>query len=122
MSSKDEFEKLRNEFEGSAAQRAGLTFNDFLKLVQATPTKSATPKATPKAIKPRGSKTKEQVGNDNQREGYNAQRDMKQKRSKSGKIIGKTMPGFKVSKEDSDSQGFDMADMRKRQRAGGKGK
>ena len=75
-----------------------------------------------KVTKSRGSNSATQVGNDNQREGYNAQRDMKQKRSKSGRIIGKTVPGFKVSKADSDSQGFDTADMRKSQRSGGKGK
>ena len=89
-----------------------------------TGSKKPTMKTKPKAstTKSRGSNTATQVGNDNQREGYNAQRDMKQKRSKSGKIIGKTIPKFKVSKADSDSQGFDMADMRKSQRAGGKGK
>jgi len=42
----NELDKLKNEFEGSAAQRAGLTFNDFMKLVQATPAKTAAPKAT----------------------------------------------------------------------------
>ena len=40
----NELDKLKDEFEGSAAQRAGLTFNDFVKLVQAKPT--TVPKAT----------------------------------------------------------------------------
>jgi hypothetical protein len=75
----------------------------------------------PKATKSRGSKSAKQMGDMNQREWFNAQRDVKQKRTKSGKIIGSTVPGFKVSKADADSQGFDMADERKRQRAGGGG-
>jgi hypothetical protein len=87
------------------------------------PVAKMTAKTKPKTVtKSRGSKTATQIGNDNQREGYNAQRDVKQKRSKSGRIIGKTIPGFKVSKADSDSQGFDMADMRKSQRSGGRGR
>jgi hypothetical protein len=75
----------------------------------------------PKATKSRGSKSAKQMGDMNQREWFNAQRDVKQKRDSSGKIIGSTVPGFKVSKADADSQGFDMADERKRQRAGGGG-
>jgi hypothetical protein len=75
----------------------------------------------PKVTKSRGSKTPKQMGDMNQREWFNAQRDVKQKRTKSGKIIGSTVPGFKVSKADADSQGFDMAAERKRQRAGGAG-
>jgi hypothetical protein len=77
------------------------------------------PKA--KVTNSRGSNSAKQVGDMNQREWFNAQRDVKQKRTKSGKIIGSTVPGSKVSKSDADSQGFDMADERKRQRAGGGG-
>jgi hypothetical protein len=87
------------------------------------PVRMAQP-AKPKAgtTKSRGSNTAKQIGDQNQREWFNAQRDVKQKRTKSGKIIGSTVPGFKVSKSDAKSQGFDMADERKRQRSGGKGK
>jgi hypothetical protein len=67
----------------------------------------------------RGSNTRKQVEDMNQREWFNAQRDVKQKRSKSGNIIGSTIPGFKVSKAMADLEGFDVADERKRQRAGG---
>jgi hypothetical protein len=76
-------------------------------------------KPKPKVTTSRGSKTASQVGDMNQREWFNAQRDVKQKRSKSGKIIGSTIPGFKVSKAMADLEGFDVADERKRQRAGG---
>lgn len=62
-----------------------------------------------------------QQGNENQREWFNGQRDVKQKRNKSGSIIGSTVPGAKVSSNEAKSQGFDVADERKRQRAGGKG-
>ena len=84
-------------------------------------------KPAPKvAVKPkakvttsRGSNTRKQVEDMNQREWFNAQRDVKQKRSKSGNIIGSTIPGFKVSKAMADLEGFDVEDERKRQRAGG---
>jgi len=58
----NELDKLKEEFEGSAAQRAGLTFNDFVKLVQATPKKA------PVTVS-RGSNKAKQVGDMNQREG-----------------------------------------------------
>jgi hypothetical protein len=85
------------------------------------PAPKMAPKPKPKAkvTTSRGSKTASQVGDMNQREWFNAQRDVKQKRSKSGKIIGSTIPGFKVSKAMADLEGFDVADERKRQRAGG---
>jgi hypothetical protein len=86
---------------------------------KAKPAASRVSKAAPKTTKSRGSKTASQVGDMNQREWFNAQRDVKQKRSKSGKIIGSTIPGFKVSKAMADLEGFDVADERKRQRAGG---
>jgi hypothetical protein len=79
---------------------------------KAKPAASRVSKAAPKAkvTISRGSRTGEQVGNDNQREWFNAQRDVKQKRSKSGKIIGSTIPGSKVSKAMSDLEGFDVTD------------
>jgi hypothetical protein len=86
---------------------------------KAKPAASRVSKVAPKTTKSRGSKTASQVGDMNQREWFNAQRDVKQKRSKSGKIIGSTIPGSKVSKAMSDLEGFDVADERKRQRAGG---
>ena len=104
----NELDKLKEEFEGSAAQRAGLTFNDFVKLVQATP------KKTPVTVS-RGSNTKKQVGDQNQREWYNG------KRYKAGGTVNTStdMNGqmLKVSQKEKDG--------RKRassQRAGGKGK
>jgi hypothetical protein len=79
-------------------------------------------KAVAKPKVSRGSNTPKQVGNDNQREAYNAQRDVKIKRNSKGQIDGDKLPMFKVTKELAKNQGFDMAEMRKRQRAGGKGK
>jgi hypothetical protein len=85
------------------------------------PAPKTAPKPKPKAkvTTSRGSNTRKQVEDMNQREWFNAQRDVKQKRSKSGNIIGSTIPGFKVSKAMADLEGFDVADERKRQRAGG---
>jgi len=109
MASKDELEKLRNEFEGSAAQRAGLTFNDFMKLVQATPKKA------PVTVS-RGSNKAKQVGDMNQREGYNAVR------GKSAKTAsGATVYTSKESKASAKKNKGAM-DEYKQQRAGGKGK
>ena len=108
----NELDKLKEEFEGSAAQRAGLTFNDFVKLVQATPAKTATPKVT----KSRGSNTPKQIGDMNQREGYNAVRGQSAKTAS-----GKTVYASKMSKAgDKKSKGAMTA--YKQQRAGGKGK
>jgi len=108
----NELDKLREDFEGSAAQRAGLTFNDFVKLVQATPSKTSTPKVT----KSRGSNTKKQVGDMNQREGYNAVRGQSSKTAS-----GKTVYTSKVSKAGSKKSKGAMTAY-KQQRAGGKGK
>ena len=85
------------------------------------PAPKTAPKPKPKAkvTTSRGSNTTKQIEDMNQREWFNAQRDVKQKRSKSGNIIGSTIPGFKVSKAMADLEGFDVADERKRQRAGG---
>ena len=109
MASKDELEKLKNEFEGSAAQRAGLTFNDFVKLVQATPKKA------PVTVS-RGSNKKKQVGDMNQREGYNAVRGQSAKTASGGTAY--------TSKMDKDSAKKSKGAMTayKQQRAGGKGK
>jgi hypothetical protein len=130
---KNELEKLRENFEGSAAQRAGLTFNDYVKLVQATPAKTATPKVT----KSRGSNTPKQVGDMNQREAYNSIRDTLAAKNKGASSP--TSSRSKVSKEEVksnkkfESKKSNMAGMsyspasvsaksRKQQRAGGKGK
>lgn len=111
-SNENELDKLRDEFEGSAAQRAGLTFNDFVKLVQATPVKTKAPKVT----KSRGSNKPSQVGDMNQREGYNAVR------GQSGKTAsGKTVYSSKMSKAGSKKSKGAMTAY-KQQRAGGKGK
>ena len=105
----NELDKLKNEFEGSAAQRAGLTFNDFVKLVQATPKKA------PVTVS-RGSNKAKQVGDMNQREGYNAVR------GKSAKTAsGKTVYASKMSKDGAKKNKGAMTEY-KRQRAGGKGK
>ena len=112
MASKEELDKLKENFEGSAAQRAGLTFNDYVKLVYATPTKTATPKVT----KSRGSNKPQQIGDMNQREGYNAVR------GQSGKTAsGKTAYTSKMSKTGSKASKGAMTAY-KQQRAGGKGK
>ena len=105
----NELDKLKEEFEGSAAQRAGLTFNDFVKLVQATP------KKTPVTVS-RGSNKAKQVGDMNQREGYNAVR------GKSAKTAsGATVYASKTSKASAKKSKGAMTEY-KQQRAGGKGK
>ena len=130
MASKDELEKLRNEFEGSAAQRAGLTFNDFMKLVQTTPKKA------PVTVS-RGSNKAKQVGDQNQREAYNSIRDTpaaKNKgassptssRSKVSKEEVKSNKKWESKKGNMDGMVYSPASVsaksRKQQRAGGKGK
>jgi hypothetical protein len=127
---KNELEKLKENFEGSAAQRAGLTFNDYVKLVQATPKKA------PVTVS-RGSKKAKQVGDMNQREAYNSIRDKAASKDKGGSSP--TSSRSKVSKEEVksnkkfESKKSNMAGMsyspasvsaksRKAQRAGGKGK
>jgi hypothetical protein len=131
MASKEELEKLKNQFEGSAAQRAGLTFNDFVKLVEATPAK------TTKVTKSRGSNKPKQVGDQNQREAYNSIRDTPASKNKGASSPNSSRS--KVSKEEVksnkkwESKKSNMTGMvyspasvsaksRKAQRAGGKGK
>jgi hypothetical protein len=109
MASKDELEKLRNEFEGSAAQRAGLTFNDFMKLVQATPKKA------PVTVS-RGSNKKKQVGDMNQREGYNAVRGQSAKTAAGGTAYTSKMDKASAKKSKGAMTAY------KQQRAGGQGK
>jgi hypothetical protein len=109
MADKSELEKLKNEFEGSAAQRAGLTFNDFVKLVQATP------KKVPVTVS-RGSNKAKQVGDMNQRESYNSVRGQSAKT-----ISGGTVYTSKESKVSAKKNKGAMAEY-KQQRAGGKGK
>lgn len=105
----DELEKLKNEFEGSAAQRAGLTFNDFVKLVQAKPT-------TPKVTVSRGSTKPKQVGDMNQREGYNAVRGQSGKTASGGTAYTSKMDKSSAKKSKGTMTAY------KQQRAGGKGK
>jgi hypothetical protein len=112
MADKSELEKLKNEFEGSAAQRAGLTFNDFVKLVQATPAKTAKQKVTVS----RGSNKAKQVGDMNQRESYNSVRGQSAKT-----ISGGTVYTSKESKVSAKKNKGAMAEY-KQQRSGGKGK
>jgi hypothetical protein len=120
----NELDKLKENFEGSAAQRAGLTFNDYVKLVQAKPT-------TPKVTVSRGSNKPKQVGDQNQREAYNSVRGTINGRSNSKVSKADVKKGFKAVK-DAKAAGVDalgtemgLADSikkRKQQRAGGKGK
>jgi hypothetical protein len=105
----NELDILKEEFQGLAGQRAGLTFNDFVKLVQAKPT-------TPKVTVSRGSTKPKQVGDMNQREGYNAVR------GKSAKTVsGGTAYSSKMDKASAKKSKGAMAAY-KQQRAGGKGK
>jgi hypothetical protein len=114
MASKEELDKLKENFEGSAAQRAGLTFNDYVKLVYATPAKTASPSKS-KVTKSRGSNTAKQVGDQNQREWYNG------KRYKAGGIVNTStdLNGqmLKVAQKDKDGRVRASS-----QRAGGRGK
>lgn len=105
----DDLDKLKENFEGSAAQRAGLTFNDYVKLVQAKPN-------TPKVTVSRGSNKKKQVGDMNQREGYNAVRGQSAKTAS-----GATVYTSKVDKASAKKSKGAMTAY-KQQRAGGKGK
>jgi hypothetical protein len=118
MASKDELEKLRNEFEGSAAQRAGLTFNDFMKLVQATPKKA------PVTVS-RGSNKAKQVGDQNQREAYNSNKSNSKVSKAELSKRSKAVKNAKAAGVDALGTEMGLADAmkkRKQQRAGGKGK
>ena len=118
---KNELDKLRENFEGSAAQRAGLTFNDYVKLVQATPAKTATPKVT----KSRGSNTPKQVGDMNQREAYNSNRSNSKVSKAELSKRSKAVKNAKAAGVDALGTEMGLADAmkkRKQQRAGGKGK
>jgi hypothetical protein len=105
----NELDKLKEEFEGSAAQRAGLTFNDFVKLVQATPKKA------PVTVS-RGSNKAKQVGDMNQREGYNAVRGKSAKTASGGTAYTSKMDKASAKKSKGAMTAY------KQQRAGGKGK
>jgi len=121
MADKNELEKLKENFEGSAAQRAGLTFNDYVKLVQATPTKTATPKVT----KSRGSNKAKQVGDQNQREAYNSNKSNSKVSKAELSKRSKAVKNAKAAGVDALGTEMGLADAmkkRKQQRAGGKGK